>query len=86
MPSWIGGTLAAGSSNLCGPGQLNTLASPCINGTGSFIQAESDASSVFQLGAQEVIPEPATLTLLGFGLFGAAAARRRQMKASKASK
>jgi hypothetical protein len=39
---------------------------------------EIDGNSAFQAGG--VVPEPATLTLLGFGLLGGAAARRRQLR------
>lgn len=46
-----------------------------INGLGTRIISQSDAVSTFQ-----VIPEPATLTLLGLGLAGSAVARRRQLK------
>jgi len=46
-----------------------------VNGLGPIIIAQSDASSTF-----EVIPEPATMTLLGIGLAGSAIARRRQLK------
>ena len=42
--------------------------------------AESDASTVFNVTSPSGVPEPATLTLLGLGLAGSAAARRRQMR------
>jgi len=48
-----------------------------INGTTPRIMVQSDADSTFQV---QVIPEPATLTLLGIGLAGSAIARRRQLK------
>jgi len=48
-----------------------------LNGAGTRIMTQSDADTQFQV---TVIPEPATLTLLGMGLAGSAIARRRQLK------
>jgi len=54
-----------------------------VNGLGTRIITQSDANQSFR-GVASVVPEPATLSLLGFGLFGAAAIRRRQIKNRKA--
>lgn len=70
----------SGVPSTCGPGQ--TPGVNCINGTGSNIMTEADASTTIELtGAQ--VPEPATLTLLGIGLAGSAALRRRQTRKAK---
>jgi len=52
-----------------------------INGlSGPNTILEVDGNTAFQAGPAGVVPEPATLSLLGLGLLGAAVARRRQLR------
>jgi hypothetical protein len=67
-----GGQDGADSPFVCGGG------TQCVNGNGTYILAQNDLTTTFS--GVSAIPEPATLTLLGLGLLGSAAARRRQAK------
>jgi hypothetical protein len=70
----------SGVSSLCSfiPNGTTTF---CVNGSTSRIMAEADANTTLDLpDVQQVVPEPATLSLLGLGLFAAAAVRRRQLR------
>ena len=51
-----------------------------INGCEGNTLLEVDGNSSFVTEQVNVVPEPATLTLLGLGLLGGAAARRRQQR------
>lgn len=71
-----------GDADCTDPGeQLGITTVGAVNGlSGPNTMIETDARTNFVTLQETVIPEPATMSLLGFGLLGAAAARRRQLR------